>query len=174
MPSVLQFVGAEANHHIDEACARIAARLAERNVGRILLLDSDLRHQALSHASGLSKSSGISDVTNLGADWRSVIYSGNAKELDFMPGGTHERFRHPEEKSRLRSAVNEMKRDYQFLLVSAGDAHGLSAKIWSDICEGTYLLVSMKHSNETYAQSAVAALQSNGARVLGCVLTDVD
>jgi len=174
VPSVLQFVGTEPNRHIDEACARIAARLAERNIGRILLLDSDLQHQSLSHASGLSKSNGISDVTNRGVDWKSLVYSGDAKELDFIPGGTHERFRHPEEKSRLRSAVNEMKRDYQFLLVSAGDAHGLSAKIWNDICEGTYLLVSMKHSNETYAQSAVAAIQSSGGRVLGCVLTDVD
>ena len=174
IPSVLQFVGAEPNHHIDEACARIAARLAERNVGRILLVDSDLQEQALSQASGLSKSSGISDVTNLGADWKSLVYTGDSKELDFLPGGTHERYRHPEEKARLRAAVAEMKKDYQFVLVSAGDAHGLSAKIWNDICEGTYLLVSMKYSNETYAQSAVDALQTSGARVLGCVLTDVD
>lgn len=173
-PSVLQFVGAEPNHHIDEACARIASRLAERNVGRILLLDSDLKEQALTNASGLSKSDGITDVTNSGADWKSLVYTGETKALDFLPGGTHQRFRHPEEKSRLQAAVREMKQDYQFVVVSAGDAHGLSAKIWNDICEGTYLLLSLKHSNDVYAQSAVSALQSGGARVLGCVLTDVE
>ena len=173
-PSVLLFVGAEANNHIDEASARIAARLADRNIGRVLLLDSDLREQALTYASGLSKSHGISDVTNQGKDWKSLIYTGDVKSLDFMPGGTHEGFRHPEEKSRLRAAVTEMKQDYQFVLVSAGDAHGSSAKVWNDICDGSYLLVSMKNSNETYAQSAVAQLQASGSRLLGCVLTDND
>ncbi len=173
-PAVLLFVGAEPNHHIDEASARIAARMAERNIGRVLLLDSDLREQALTHASGLAKANGISDVTNQGKDWKPMVYSGDVKSLDFMPGGTHEGFRHPEEKSRLRAAAAEMKQDYQFVMVSAGDAHGSSAKIWNDICDGSYLLVSLKNSNETFAQSAVAELQSNGSRLLGCVLTDVD
>lgn len=173
-PSVLLFVGAEPNHHIDEATARVAARMAQRNVGRILLLDSDLKAQSLTQASGLDQTNGLSDVTNHGLDWRSLVYTGDSKMLDFIPGGTHQRFRHPEEKSRLRAAVTEMKQDYQFVLVSAGDAHDLSARIWNDICDGSYLLVSMKNSNETFAQSAVAELQSNGARLLGCVLTDVD
>ena len=173
-PSVLLFVGAEPNHHIDEASARIAARMADRNIGRVLLLDSDLREQSLTLASGLSKSDGISNVTNQDKQWKPLVFSGEVKSLDFMPGGTYESFRHPEEKSRLRAAVSEMKQDYQFIMVSAGDAHGLSAKIWNDICDGSYLLVSMKNSNETHAQSAVAELQANGARLLGCVLTDVE
>lgn len=173
-PSVLLFVGAESNHHIDEASARIAARMADRNIGRVLLLDSDLRNQSLSLAGGLSKADGISDVTNEGKDWKPLVFSGDVKSLDFMPGGNHEGFRHTEEKSRLRTAVTQMKQDYQFIMVSAGDAHGASAKIWNDICDGSYLLVSMKNSNETYAQSAVAELQSSGARLLGCVLTDVE
>jgi len=173
-PSVILFVGAEPNHHIDEASARIAARMADRNIGRVLLLDSDLQDQALTHASGLEKSDGISDVTNAGKEWSSLIYSGESKGLDFMPGGSHERFRHPEEKTRLRAAITQMKQKYQFVMVSAGDAHGLSAKIWNDICDGSYLLVSMKNSNETYAQSAVAELQASGARLLGCVLTDTE
>lgn len=173
-PTVLAFVGAEANHHIDEASARIAARLAERNIGRVLLLDSDLKQQALTFASGLEKTDGISNVTNQGKDWRPLIYSGDAKSLDFMPGGTYQGFRHPEEKARLRTAIAEMKQDYQFILISAGDAHGLSAKIWNDICDGSCLLVSMKNSNETYAKSAITQLQTSGARLLGCVLTDVD
>ena len=67
-----------------------------------------------------------------------------------------------------------MKREYQFIRVAAGDAHSSAARMWNDICDGSYLLVSMKNSNESFAKSAVAELQARGARLLGCVVTDVD
>ena len=66
-----------------------------------------------------------------------------------------------------------MKQDYQFICVSAGDAHDNVAKTWSGVCDGSYLLVSLKNSNEKIAESAVAELQTSGARLLGCVVTDL-
>jgi hypothetical protein len=67
-----------------------------------------------------------------------------------------------------------MKREYQFICISGGDARSPSARIWNDICDGSYLLVSVKNSNQTIARSAVAEMQTSGARLLGCVVTDVE
>ena len=67
-----------------------------------------------------------------------------------------------------------MKQDYQFVCVSAGSAHSAHAKLWYDLCEGSYLVVSLKSSNETYAKSSVKELQAGNARLLGCVVTDVE
>jgi Mrp family chromosome partitioning ATPase len=172
-PAVIQFVGSEPNSHIDETCARVGSALADRKIGRVLLLDSDIAGQALSKASGVLGEPGISDVVNKAASWESVIYGRSATGLDFLASG-NEQFHHPEGKSRLRQAVSEMKREYQFICISAGDAHSSSARMWNDVSDGSYLLVSLKNSNESYAKSAVAELQASGARLLGCVVTDVD
>jgi Mrp family chromosome partitioning ATPase len=170
--TVLLFVGSEANSHIDETCARISHLLADRNIGRVLLIDSDITGHELSRASGLEGEPGISDVVNQGVAWKPLIIGKSSAGLDFFPAGSG-RFCHAEGQARLRLAIAQMKREYQFICVSAGDAHRPSAKIWTDICDGSYLLVSMKNSNETFAKSAVTELQSSGARLLGCVVTDV-
>ena len=172
-PTVLLFVGSEQNSHVDETSARVASALAERRIGRILLLDSDTTGHALSNASGVGGEPGITDVVNKSVAWESTVYGRSATGLDFMAAGTGV-FRHPEASDRLRHAVAEMKRDYQFICISAGDARGHAAQIWSEVCDGSYLLVSLKNSNQTIAKSAVAELQSCGARLLGCVVTDVD
>jgi len=77
-------------------------------------------------------------------------------------------------KQLLINSVAEMKQDYQFVCVSAGSAHSPHAKLWYDVCEGSYLVVSLKTSNETFAKSSVRELQAGDARLLGCVVTDVE
>ena len=172
-PTVLLFVGSESNKHIDESCARVASALAERKLGRILLLDSDTQGHALSNASGVSGQQGITDVANDLVSWESTIYGRSTTGLDFLGSGTGV-FHHRDASDRLRHAIAEMKREYQFICISAGDAQSPSARIWNDICDGSYLLVSMKNSNQTIAKSAVTEMQSSGARLLGCVVTDVE
>ena len=171
-PTVLLFVGSEPNQHVDETSARVASNLAELKIGRILLLDSDLKSRSLTRASGLSRECGICDVTNRDLDWKGLVFSGTSTMMDFMPGGTETSFRHPDQCIRLTRALAEMKQKYQFIIVSAGDAHEKPAKIWSELSDGSYLLVSMKTTNEIYAKSAVTELQTSGARLLGCVVTD--
>lgn len=173
-PTVLVFVGSEENIHTDETCARVASQLSEHNIGGIMLIDSDTKGKALTLASGLEGKLGIADVVNRDKSWADLVYGRSSSGLDFMCVGT-DKFHHydsQERQDRLRAAISEMKKEYQFVCISAGDAHGKSARIWSDICDGTYLLVSMKNTNETIAKSAVAELQSSGARLLGCVVTD--
>ncbi len=171
-PSVLLFVGSEVNRHVDETSARVASRLAQLDVGRVLLLDSDLKIGSLSQASGLAQQNGICDVTNRDLDWKPLVFCASDKLMDFLPSGTEESFRHPDQTVRLANAVADMKQKYQFIIVSAGDAHQRPAKIWSELCDGSYLLVSMKTTNKVYAKSAVAELQASGARLLGCVVAD--
>lgn len=172
-PTVLMFVGSEQNRHTDETCARLAAALAERKLGQVLLLDSDCVGHAISNASGTAGQPGITDVANSGFDWHSTVYGRSGTGLDFIPAGTGA-FHDPQSVDRLRTVVGEMKQKYRFLCVAAGNAHSQAARIWSDYCDGSYLLVSLKESNQSLAKSAVAELQSSGARLLGCVVTDVD
>lgn len=171
-PAVLTFVGSEANRHIDETCARVATELASRKLGRILLLDADDIDQSLSKASGVGDELGFTNVVNNGHDWEKAVYGRSATGLDFMGVGTG-RFNSSDPDSQLRKTVVELKREYQFICVSAGDAHSNSARLLNDVSDGSYLLVSVKNSHEAYAKSAVTEMRANGARLLGCVVTDV-
>jgi len=170
--TVLLFVGTEENPHVDEACARVAAAIASRNIGDVLLIDADVAGQRLTKASNLTGQPGFLECINRSHPWRDRVISQNESSFAFMPAGECEMDRW-NAKQLLINNVAEMKQDFQFVCVSAGSAHSNHAKLWFDVCEGSYLVVSLKSSNETFAKSSVNELKAGGARLLGCVVTDV-
>ena len=173
VPLVLLFVGSEPNQHVDEVTTRVAAALCDHAQSRVLLIDSDNVSRNLTAAARQSPGQGVTEVIERNRDWRKTRVVNGVENLDFIPCGNGQ-FGRWNEKELLRKAVCEMKSEYQFVCVSGGDAHGPAAKLWSDVCDGSYLLVSVKNSNGTVAKSAVTELQSSGARLLGCVVTDVE
>lgn len=172
VPIVLLFVGSEPNDHVDEMSTRVAAELCDRSQSRVLLVDSDNIGKNLTTASRRLSDPGMTEVIEYNQDWRSNLLRNAGSNLDFLPVG-NATFGRWNQKELLRKAVCDMKTEYQFVCVAAGDAHSKAAKLWSDICDGSYLLVSVKNSNDTIAKSAVTELKSGGARLLGCIVTDV-
>lgn len=172
-PVVLLFVGSEPNHHVDELTARVAATLCDHVESRVLLIDSDQVSRNLTAASRRQSEPGMTEVIEYNQDWRANLLRNQNANLDFIPVGNGS-FGRWNQKELLRKAVCEMKTEYQVVCVAGGDAHGKAAKLWSDVCDGSYLLVSIKNSNGAVAKSAVTQLKSSGARLLGCVVTDVD
>ena len=172
-PGVVVFTGSESNSLIDETCARVAASLSDRKIGRALLVDADIKGQALSIASGIVGQAGVVDVIANGVAWKSTVYGGSTPGLDFMGAGSRQELE-DHATPLLRQLVVGLKKEYQFICVSAGKSSELSSQIWNDVGDGTYLLVSLKNSNQTRAKAAVSALRVSGGRLLGCVVTDVD
>ena len=173
VPVVLLFVGSEPNEHVDEVSARVASALCGQTESRVLLIDSDNVGKNLTMASRRLTDSGMTEIIEYNQDWRSHLLRNQHSNLDFLPVGNGS-FGRWNQKELLRKAVCDMKTEYQFVCVAGGDAHGLAAKLWSDICDGSYLLVSVKNTNGTIAKSAVTELKSSGARLLGCIVTDAN
>lgn len=169
--SVIMLTGSQSALHADETCARVAAELASRNLGRVLLVDSDFESRRLTKASGMSSQGGLSEIMNIAFPWKDAILKSGSSKLDFMAAGNcpHKRWT---PKRLLREALAEIRNDYQFVCVSAGDAHGSAAALWSELSDGALLVVSASQSSEAIAQSAVGQLKANGARMLGCVVAD--
>ena len=172
-PGLVIFTGPEVNALIDETCARVATSLSERKNGRTLLIDADNRGQALTIASGVAGQPGISDVVANGVDWKSTVFGGSATRLDFMGAGARQELGE-HSKPILRQLVVGLKKEYQFICVSAGTSNELSTQFWNDVGDGTFLLVSLRNSNQTRAKAAVSELRVSGGRLLGCIVTDVD
>ncbi len=172
-PTVLLFVGGEANPNVEETCAQVASALGACHVGKVLLIDGDVVGRQLTIASGMNDQAGLSEAINRSADWRSLVVSQDSASFSFLPAGACPMDRWNSNEL-LRQMNAEMKNDFQFICVAAGDAHTKHAKLWCEVCDGSYLIVSLKNSNETYAKSAVQELTNNGARVLGCVVADAE
>lgn len=170
-PTVLLFVGGEPNPNVDETCAQVASALAKCRVGNVLLIDGDVDRRQLTIAGGMANKPGLSEAINRSADWRPLVVSAESDSFSFMPAGSCPSDRWNSDEL-LRKMTAEMKQSYQFICVSAGDAHSKHAQLWCDVCDGSYLVVSLKNSNETLAKSAAEELMRNGARVLGCVVLD--
>lgn len=170
-PAILLFVGTEQNPHVDETSARVASAIAQRNVGDVLLIDADVEGGRLSRVSGLEGQSGFTECINRNQQWHEKVVSQTGSSFGFMPVGNCDMDRWNAGQL-LRNAAAEMKREYQFICVSAGNTHSPHAGLWFDVCDGTYLVVSMTSSNSSYARSAVEELKSRSARLLGCVVTD--
>ena len=173
VPMVLLFVGSEPNQHVDEISARAASALCNKVEARVLLIDSDNVGKNLTAASRRVDESGMTEIIEYNRDWRANLARNKNSNLDFLPVGKAS-FGRWNQKELLRKAVCGMKAEYQFVCVAAGDAHSKAAKLWSDVCDGSYLLVSVKNSNGTIAKSAVTELKTSGARLLGCIATDVN
>lgn len=172
-PTILLFVAGEPNPNVDETCAQVASALARCHVGNVLLVDGDVAGRQLTIAGGMVNQPGLSEAINRSADWRPLVVSEGSASFSFLPVGNCPADRWNSDEL-LRKMTAEMKQDFQFICVSAGDAHSKHAKLWCDVCDGSYLVVSLKNSNETLAKSAAQELMLNGARVLGCVVADAN
>lgn len=169
--SVIMMTGSQSSLQTDETCARVAAELANRNLGRVLLIDSDFEGRRLTKAGGMSSQGGLSEVMNIALPWQRAVLKSGSSKLDFMAAGTcpHKRWT---PKRLLKEAIAEIRGEYQFVCVSAGDAHGSAAALWSELSDGVLLVVSASQSSDAIAQSAVGVLKAKGARILGCVVAD--
>jgi len=172
-PTVLLFVAGESNPNVDETCAQVASALAACHVGNVLLIDGDVKDRQLTIAGGMANQSGLSEAINRNADWQPLVVSEGSNSFSFLPVGECPADRWNSDEL-LRKMTAEMKQNYQFICVSAGDAHTKHAKLWCDVCDGSYLVVSLENSNETLAKSAAEELMLNGARVLGCIVADAN
>lgn len=169
-PVIVLMVGSENNIHTDFASARLAASLADMAIGNILLVDSCPLKRLTRAYEGIDYR-GISNLMATAEPWQDLILSLPIGRLDFLPAGTSH-WEHWGAETRLIQMASDWKRHYQFVLVTAGDAHQTIAKLWTSVCDGSYLMVSMKNSNPHIAESAVTELQASGARLLGCIATD--
>lgn len=170
--SLIMVAGSQASMHADETCARVAAELASRKLGRVLLIDSDFIDRRLSKASGMSSQGGLSEIMNIALPWEKAILKSGSSKLDFMAAGScpHKRWT---PKETLREAIAEIRSEYQFVCVSVGDAHSSAAALWSELSDGAFLVVSAVHSSDSVAESAVERLRGKGARLNGCIVADV-
>jgi Mrp family chromosome partitioning ATPase len=169
---ILLFAGSEDNPNCDFAAAQVAWCLSNKGDGRVLLIDTNLPEPMLTKSEDLRNRSGLCDHLLRGARLDKTIRSTCHAALDFLPLGQAKNFDPAKAGLAMPVMVDVLRSQYKYVCVSLGDAHQHFTPLWSSFADGVYLVVSMLHSSQIVAKSAVVRLRSCGARLSGCVLSD--
>ena len=169
---IIALTATEENPQLAATVGRTVLSLASRTNGRFLLIDSDLQNGGLTYNMDRVGRPGLVELVNKKDEWQDAVFATGNPDIDFLPIG-RSTFGNMEDISKwIGRTLPQFQQEYQYVIVSAGDAHEEQSQIWCGQASGSYLLVSLTSSNQFVAKSAVTHLKSHGARILGCVITD--
>ena len=170
---VLLIADVDGDTSSSEVANLLARELAAKHIGRILLIDSHFEKRALTQDLAPASELGIADVISMDRSLDQVLCDSDKPNLDFLPAGTPIMCRRRDQQPKtVAELTRKLKSDYQFTVISVGSAFDHAAKVWAKHSEATYVTVSMSQSNRTVAKTGVRELQRQGARLMGCVVTD--
>jgi len=153
----------------------LAASIA-RSGRRVLVLDGDHRRGAVGDKLGDNTGLGLSDVIFDKVDVRDCIKRERAGLFDYISAGrpTARTFG-AEELARMRALLEEMKRDYDLVVVDTPPMLAMpEVLLYASTAETTLLLCRWKRTAPQAVASCAQRLEDCGARILGVALTMVD
>lgn len=151
------------------------ARVSAHRGLRVLVVDCDLARPGLTERIAARQSFTLADVLAGGVDWDEALVHDTASSAMILPGGVRrEPFSHlgSPNVSRLVAAMRE---HYDLILLDAPPLLGLSdAHDVIESAEQTLLVVQWRRTPQRVVSDALRQLTHGGARLIGCVLTQVD
>lgn len=152
---------------------QLAHQLAERKVGKVLVVDSHFEDRELSERLALGNEVGLADILATGKSLDETICETNLSNLEVLPVGTETMCRKKSPESPwIADNIRALRDEYQFVIVFVGNVFHRSTAMWAKHCDASYMAIELGASNQTVAKSGVVRLQQFGARLMGCVVTD--
>ena len=171
-PATVTFVGCKNEDETDKVTLDVANRLAERRVGKVLLIDSNTITQGLSSELGFGDSEGIGNVVCDRKQWKSLLQLGPTEGLDFLPYGTAKTTKMV--RSRAADFLENTKEDYQFICVSVGLNEDAISKSFCRAADGIYLIIDLNQVSHAEAKFAAEKLQAKKQPLVGCIALDAE
>ena len=162
----------ENNPHASPTIAATAKMLHEKTGDRVLLIDADFENGELTTIFQKDRAKGMADLARKHIDLAQVIQETSNEQVDFLGTGKDKIVNERKLHELVQNMVPKLADLYQYVLVNMGNAHERSARIWANYNSGSYLVVSMRNTNQHVAKSAVSQLHTYGARLIGCIVSD--
>jgi capsular exopolysaccharide synthesis family protein len=156
-------------------CLNLAVSLAQAGA-RVLMVDADMRRGELHKFFGLEGGRGLSDLLAGQAKAEAVIQRTGLPNLDLVatgpfPPNPAELVLRPE----FNAFMDHARRQYDRILLDCPPVMAVSeATILGSLAEGVVMVVWAGHTSRKLAQLAAKLLQERGAKILGCVLNNLD
>jgi capsular exopolysaccharide synthesis family protein len=152
----------------------LALSLSE-SMGRVLLVDADLRRPSVAAHTGLDGSVGLTTVLLGDASIDEAVQSWGAPGLDVLVAGAV-----PPNPNQLlasdtmRATLTELKDRYDFVVIDTSPLIPVTDALWLvHETDGAIVVARTKKTRRPQLAKAMGTLGSIGARVLGVVINDV-
>jgi Mrp family chromosome partitioning ATPase len=145
----------------------LSRALAERDEGRILLIDADATQREITRRLGLSRAPGLFDLLGSGKSQQVTTTPTDFEGLDFLPLGGRKTRATSES---LRTILADLKRKYRFVILETGGATAPLGDLFAQVTDAVYLLVELGMTTREDARKAARRLRQGGACLRGVVL----
>ena len=169
-PVTLTFVGCKADGETDKVTADVAHRLADRRIGKVLLVDSNPNSQSLTSNLNLNESGGLGNVVCDEQPWQDLVETELASGLDFLPYGNVNTAKIL--RSRTAEFLQHTKEFYQFVCVSVGLNQSPIGKSFCNAADGIYLLIDLNQTSHVEAKAVADKFKINNQPLIGCIALD--
>jgi succinoglycan biosynthesis transport protein ExoP len=153
--------------------AYLAAALADRGDGRVLLVDTNFQDPLISRIFGVNNSPGLADMLVSGQSQSSMIQPSQVNNLDLLCAGetTDSINRHIFESKTFSDLIAYLKNEYTFMLFDTPAVWEEShAVILGSLLDSVILVVEAEMIRWEVAQRAKDRLNKAGANLLGGIL----
>lgn len=171
--AVLMFTSAGNGEGKTETLVSLAAALAERTPGGVLLVDGNLRKPDLADRLGIKAARGLGDVLIGVAGWQQVVQKTSVPHLNLLPGVEFPSpDGRPPEQLNLEALLEELRGQYRLVLIDTASLAYREVASIARYCDGTYLVVRLKYTTRRALAEAARVIQDCRGRLLGGVVIE--
>jgi len=161
-------VGVTEESATHQAVLLASTLLAQRRVGKLLMVDGDASRRSLSEALEYGRDAGFAELLRGSGMSLTSVRMTATENLSFIPNGSS-----PAgdalPSGRLGQVFEDFSDNFACVLVDCGRVSDADASALACVADATYLVVQLGTVETSVAQSALARLRAAGARVLGCI-----
>ncbi len=169
--AALLFVGAE-----PETLGSLAAVLAERTGGEVLLVDCDIRREESTDLLGAPTPNqpGLAEVLGEAVRWQEAVMDTRVQGVDVLPGSRLRQRLLPDQLDNcdVSGLVAALRKRYQLVLFAGTRADDPLTAHLTVCCTGTYLAVRLGETQRRTAARSIRSLQRVGGRLLGSIVAE--
>ena len=171
-PQVLAVTSCHPGEGVSTIAANLAAVLARRGDGHVLLIDADVAHPSVHRVFRTRLAPGLTDVLKDGETGEQAIISSPIQNLDILSAGAPNG--DPSEifsSGGLPRLLDSARKRYRFVVL---DLPSVTEASWAvrlaSLCDGVALVVEAERSRREVVQRAKKQLVESKATVLGVVI----
>ncbi len=169
VPVTLMFAATNSTINVDGLAVRVVEALANRETGKLLLVDGNSGSRRLSATMGAPRNTGLTETINRGIALNESSIATDNGRLDFLPFGTGEVTHRKLGHARAAGLNRQFQQSYDLTLVSGGPIHENLAWSWAPFVDGLYLLVDLDRGDRDETRRVVEQLRHRAVRLAGCI-----
>jgi len=172
VPQVLAVTSSHPGEGVSTVVANLAALLARRGDGHVLIIDADVSHPSVHRIFRTKLAPGLTDILKDGEAGEQAILSSPIQNLDILSAGAPNG--DPSEifsSSGMPRLLDSLRRKYRFVVL---DLPSVTEASWAarlaSLCDGVALVVEAERSRREVVQRVKEQLAESKASVVGVVI----